>query len=597
MGQNKWLVFLTLEVRYPLKHKIIFIFTLLITILFFIPSNSIHYTIDFDLKVSPSKEKNICQLFYTDQNNYTATLSQNIACDFKENKMQHVTLKVYAKKVYPKIRFDLPEGDYQATIKNLSLSFLFIKQTIIFDNIETLQNTMHNMKILKYSQSSITIQSDGGDPFINLSHHANIDNYDILLIIHTVLIFLLIYVLLFLLQELSTENFLMLLLFTYTFYTVFGMYDIRFHYILPLLTLYIAIIHKYLFIPFIKEIALFATLYLGWAAMTMILPVPLANSYYLYETFPLILGSIVLLIGVYKQHFNAHFFKKYLTALLVLLAIIMMLIHEGYLNNRDTLFGYFTFYTGPWLQKNYMFWYVLLTFGTLSFYDIKKKKDFLFIFAILILSYFALYHGYSKSAMLAFISSTIVYLLLSFIKFKKNHLLLLIWIMTFYIIFSPILFSLIDLSSYHPRLVHRNTVYHTSAALISQHWVIGYGYGSTMLIDIRNFLPPETVAHLKEIVFRGGHPHNLSLLFWLEFGIIGAIFLAYYIHKLLLVMINNTYNTAKLAALLAMFVALDIISAFSWSIWYPKVLHTFTFFGVLLIISLNSQFAQKHQSS
>ncbi len=576
--------------RYLLKNKKILFFAILITILFFIPSNSLYYNIEFDLKVSPSEEKNICQLFYSNEASYTGILSQNIACDFKVNSIEHINLKVYSKSIYSKIRFDLPEGDYQASIENLSLSFMFLKTNIAFENSQTLLQYIHNIKIVKQTKSHLTIQSIGSDPFIELSNHAHIRNYYKLLILYIILIFIIIYIALYLLQKLSTESFFMLLLLVYTFYTVFGMYDIRFHYIPPLLVLYMAIIHKYLFLPFAKEMALFLSIYLGWASLSMILPVPLANIHYLYETFPLIIGIFILLISIYKQNLNALFFKKYLSFLLLVLAIIMILIHENYLTDKDTLlFGYITFNTGPWLQKNYMFWYVLLTFGTLSFYNVKNKKDLLFIIAILILSYFALYHGYSKSAMLAFITSTVIYIILSITPIKKKYLLTIIWLMTLYIIFSPIIFSLIDLSSYHSRLVHRNAVYHTSAALISQHWLIGYGYGSTMLIDIRNLLPLEVVANLKEIVFRGGHPHNLSLLFWLEFGIIGALFLAYYIHRLLLTIINNTYGTTKMAALLAMFVTLDIISSFSWSIWYPKVLYTFTFFGVLLIISMNSK--------
>jgi len=573
-----------------LKNRIILFFTVLITILFFLPGNSLYYNIEFDLNISPSKKKNICQLFYSNKASYTGELSQNIACDFKATKTKHINLKVYSSTIYPKMRFDLPEGNYQASIKNLSLSFMFLKSDIPFNKESTLSQSIHNIKIVKQTKSNLTIQSTGNDPFIELSNHAHIQNYYKFLILYIILIFIIIYIILYFLQKVSTESFFMLLLLIYTLYSVFGMYDIRFHYILPLLALYMAFIHKYLFLPFVKEITLLFSIYLGWASLSMITPVPLANIHYLYETFPLIIGIYILLIGVYKQNLNALFFKKYLSLLLLFLAVIMILIHEDYLVNKDTfLFGYMTFYTGPWLQKNYMFWYVLLTFGTLSFYNIHNKKELVFIVAILVLSYFALYHGYSKSAILAFITSTVVYIILSVTSIKKKYLLIVIWLMTFYIIFSPIIFSFIDLSSYHPRLVHRNAVYHTSAALIPPHWFMGYGYGSTMLIDIRNILPPEVVAHLKEIVFRGGHPHNLSLLFWLEFGIVGAIFLAYYIHKLLLTIIDKTYGTTKMAALLAMFVALDIISSFSWSIWYPKVLLTFAFFGVLLMISLNSR--------
>ena len=101
-----------------------------------------------------------------------------------------------------------------------------------------------------------------------------------------------------------------------------------------------------------------------------------------------------------------------------------------------------------------------------------------------------------------------------------------------------------------------------------------------------SLISPEILKHYLS-VFPRGQPHNLSLLFWLEFGVFGALFLAYYIHKLLFMFIEKTYNQMNLTALFGMIVAFDIITSFSWSIWIYQVLLTFSFFGIMLVLSLN----------
>ena len=66
------------------------------------------------------------------------------------------------------------------------------------------------------------------------------------------------------------------------------------------------------------------------------------------------------------------------------------------------------------------------------------------------------------------------------------------------------------------------------------------------------------------------------------------MFLVYFVHKLLIAVIEQTYHGRNNAALFAMIVAFGVITSFSWSIWYPQVLLTYAFFGVLLILSMNS---------
>ena len=145
------------------------------------------------------------------------------------------------------------------------------------------------------------------------------------------------------------------------------------------------------------------------------------------------------------------FFKIMLTTTLVLVAILIILLDQGMIYINNIYFLDYAMHKSTWTQKNYSFMYVLLTFATLSFYNIKKKYDFLIIFSIIILSYFTIFGSYSQSARLSFGMGIIVYFILSTFQIKKKYLLGFIWLFTIYIVFSPILLSFLDLASHIPR--------------------------------------------------------------------------------------------------------------------------------------------------
>jgi O-antigen ligase len=263
----------------------------------------------------------------------------------------------------------------------------------------------------------------------------------------------------------------------------------------------------------------------------------------------------------------------------------MYLLNNYYLDINGKSFLGLIMERSKWTQKNYMFWYVLFMWGTISFFDIKKSKEFLIVVSILIISFYVLKHGYSKSALLAFFSGSVIYIIISFFNFSKKILLSFVSLFTAYIIFSPIIFSFVDLTNFHPRLRQRMQIYHTSVILIKNKLLTGYGFGSTLKLNLNDIVDTSkiTISYINHMP--GGHPHNLSLLFWIEYGIIGAIFLAFFIHRLFSTYINNNYATKHLAAALAMILSMDIITSFSWSIWYPQVLLTYSFFVSLLLLS------------
>ncbi len=341
-------------------------------------------------------------------------------------------------------------------------------------------------------------------------------------------------------------------------------------------------------VVFIKGIFIFLLLYSVMSYLSIFITTDLANLNYLNSKMPFIVMACLMPIGFFNiKNFNFDFFKGFLSLLLIMMAVFIILLNSHILDINNVKVLSFVMMRDDWTQKNYMFWYVLLTFGALSFYNVRKKLDFTIIISLLLLSFGVIFFGYSDSAKLSFIVGILIYSFFSIFKIQKKYLLALIWMFVFYVLFAPLLFSLIDLAPYDSRLIQRNAIYHTAAALIKEHWLFGYGYGSTLTIELKNFVSSVDLPKYYISAFPGGHPHNLSLLFWLEFGVFGALFLGYFVHKMLAFVVEQTYGNINQAAIFAMIIVFDILTSFSWDIWYPQVLLTYAFFGILLVLSIN----------
>jgi O-antigen ligase len=339
---------------------------------------------------------------------------------------------------------------------------------------------------------------------------------------------------------------------------------------------------------YFKSMGYFILGYILMSYLSVIIGTQYADISYLNKKIIYIVMASFIPIGFYKiQNFNFNFFKSMLTLLLIGSAIFIIMLNKNIIDINNVEIFNLVMKRIPWTQKNYMFWYSILMFGTLSFYNIRKKVDFIMITCIVCISYITIFGGYSDSVRVSFIVGILVYYMLATFEIKKKYLLVAIWLFSLYVVFSPVLFSLIDLTSYHHKLIARDAIYHTAAALIKEHFIFGYGYGSTLTLNLTNIVDIYSLPKNYINVFPGGHPHNLALLFWLEFGIFGAIFLAYFIHKMLAFVTINTSSGGNQSGLLAMIVNFEILTSFSWSIWYPQVLLTFSFFGIMLMLSMN----------
>ena len=276
---------------------------------------------------------------------------------------------------------------------------------------------------------------------------------------------------------------------------------------------------------YVKNVGLFLLLYMLLGYLSIFITTEHAKIEYLNEKLPIIVLALLIPVGFANlTTFNETIYKKILTGLLVSMALFILLLNNKILSINGFRFGEHTMHWTGWTQKNYMFWYVLLLFGTVSFYDATNRKDLYPILFLFVLSFFVIYGGYSDSALLSYGFGLLVYFVLSVFNLQKKYLLWFAWAISLYLLLTPLLFSMIDFAPYHYKLVKRNANLNTSVALVKEHWFLGYGYGSTLTIKLKEFVSAADLpTHYKEC-YPGGHPHNLSFLFWLEFGVLARCF-------------------------------------------------------------------------
>lgn len=552
------------------------------------------YTVNYNIKIIQNDGRGIGEIYYSDTSSYHPKYRKEIQYKNNTDSFQKIRVNIYNIDTIRTVRLDPLLSSGLVEIKNFTISYLDQIYNIDFPKVT--KYARNNIDIIVANKEKITLQCTGLDPFLELSHTVHFNQINVhnigKALLYTIGCFILLLLVVYaFLYSVFQASVLFSVLFIYTGYTLVYLSPglatqllILFAFVSVLLTCFKspANIKHYL-----KHMGMFGLLYVLIGYLSLHFTTEMANANYYEAKIPYILLAIIIPLGFYNLHnFNVRLFKIMLTALLVFMAVMIILLDHNILSIHNIPLFNIMMERTNWTQKNYMFWYVLLMFGTLAFYALRKKSDLFMVLSILVLSYFVVFGGYSLSARLSYGVGVLTYILLSLFHIKKSHLFIIIWGFTFYIIFSPIIFALIDFT-FLPKLVNRDAMYKTALALIKEHWIFGYGYGSTLTLQIKDFVSDANLPEHFTDHFRGGHPHNLSLLFWLEFGVVGASFLAYYIHKLLAYIIENTYSYTNQAAILSLVVAFDVITSFSWSIWYPQVLLTFAFFGIMLVLSLN----------
>lgn len=567
-----------------------------------------HATIIFDIKVIKSTVSHLSgQIFYSSGGVYT----QETSAPF--------VLGNHMYNIYHTIHIPL----YDNTIKNIRLDPLTHAGEVMIKDFSIIQGSwsnkkiqeinlkninlekLHNLKIIKKEKSFLHLLATGPDPYMEIEDDLDIQSSIInyrekakISLISLLILILLVYIIKGLRSNYIKieELFTALILITYSLITV--LYSSRIFVLwfiigAPLVGLYILYKQglKNYILPIKNIIGIILLLTI------VVLISDLANDKHQIHTYfsfiqYILFAMVIAIIFIQKKAFNYHFYKYFLMTLTISIALFTTALHHDIIRiDRVITFGH-RMSQHNWTQKNYTFWYLFLMWGTISFFYFSKvnKKDLIAILFILITSFIMIMSGYSDSAKLAFFLSLFVFLLFSLIKFDIKILMMIPIIISLYIFLMPWISDIIIyVSSLHERLAYREKHFALASALIKENLLFGYGYKTEAYIVLQDYLSPEILNKYNLKYLPGQNPHNIPLLIWLNFGVIGASLFSLFIYLSMKKFIVLTYNKNNQPALLALISSFIIITTFSWSGWWPVTFLTYSFFVGMIFLSMNNK--------
>jgi O-antigen ligase len=238
---------------------------------------------------------------------------------------------------------------------------------------------------------------------------------------------------------------------------------------------------------------------------------------------------------------------------------------------------------GIWTEKYYIYWLLLLVWAVVSRFSSRTKTDRWVVLGLLAFTAMLIVaSGRSLRALGIFACGVAVYFLLTKVavsrrRLKFGLLALLVWWGA-----APWLFNAVDFSKVDRRINERTRIYRATHDLVAQQPWLGHGFGRARELT-HPLLPRRFQQH-----FPGGHPHNLGLLFWLEYGLVGAVWLGGVTWILLRRVIDAAHGTEIWPALAALIVTFVTMVSFSWDIWDLNIILFYAAAAGLVILVLGS---------
>ena len=235
-----------------------------------------------------------------------------------------------------------------------------------------------------------------------------------------------------------------------------------------------------------------------------------------------------------------------------------------------------------WTEKYYTYWLLLLVWAVVAFFSWRRKVDRLAILGLLGLTAMLIWcSGRSARSLGILASGVAVYSLLNTIALSPRQLKIGLALLVLWWGAAPWVFNAFDLSQVDPRVGERTRIYRATHDLILQRPWTGHGFGQAAPLT-HPLLPELFQQHLP-----GGHPHNLALLFWLEYGLAGALFLCAVTWYLLRRVIDSASGRGTWPALAALIVSFVAMVSFSWDIWEYSIILFYAAFAALVMVILN----------
>jgi hypothetical protein len=554
----------------------------------------------YDLKVINSKSPYLSgQIYYHSNKNFnTGKVRSFILNNSDFNKTYHFNIPIDT--INTKfIRFD--PLNYAATVE-ISNIYISNSNTNIFIDLTKLDmvHKQQNIKLISNKDNKLYLKLTGNDPgFMLIDNQIITSNYPPIIFYIKVLFasliitlfLLLIYYKLIKTQITSLEAILASLIITiYSIYSITlsnGLMVTNLIYIFFTLSLFAII--KQDTIQFIKSYKYFVLFLISLLVITFASDISnnATRIKSLYNKMPHILMiSTIAFAFIQSKNFKHIYFKYFLTILTFAYAIFTILLQLDIIEiDRIYLYGYKLSQTA-WTQKNYIFWFIFLMWGTISFYrPLKNKKDLFVVLLLLIISSISIFTNYSSSIKVAFILSSSLYLLLLVFKLKDRFIKIFPAIIIGLLIFSPIIMKLfIIIGNHYPTYFHsRGTILTIATKMIYLKPIFGYGFYSTNSLPLQEHLPYELIKNYLSYY----NPHSIPLWLWLNFGIVGVLIISIFIYLALKHTLQKTVSYEQKIALISLVVSFLFITYFSWSGWWNIVFLTYAFFASIILLSLN----------
>ncbi len=197
----------------------------------------------------------------------------------------------------------------------------------------------------------------------------------------------------------------------------------------------------------------------------------------------------------------------------------------------------------------------------------------------------SIFTGYSQSAMIAYILSSLVFIILSFINkaiiIKYTPILV-----SLYLVSSTLIYKLLvsfDYFYYHSH--GRGIIYEIALNLIDKKFWFGYRFHSSMNLLNMNIDFNQNLRHILQVSY---YSHSIPLWLWLNFGFIGISILSIVLYIALKKLLNNFKNSNQLPSIISLIVSFMIVTSLSWSGWWSIVFLTYAFFVSILLIVLKN---------
>ena len=242
-----------------------------------------------------------------------------------------------------------------------------------------------------------------------------------------------------------------------------------------------------------------------------------------------------------------------------------------------------------WHEKNLAIWQLLLMWGSIALLWRRSVFSTGLACLVALVSIIAVFLSSSESAQLAAAAGMAVFILVHFLQRDRGQMRIMyiglagvllvpfLWVCLAPV--KPLLGSLLpDIEA----ITNRMDLYDYTASLIHKELVLGYGFGSTLFMQV----PPEATGFWFT-AFPGGHTHNLVLQFFVDHGLLGLIMIASLTSLLFYYVFETATDERKAPAIWSLLFSGFILFSLSYSIWMADIVLIYCMWLSLIFVALS----------